>query len=60
MTDEQFDTLSKLLYADLDLFAKRPGWNGCGKTRVDGDSPPIRKRPFRHSPEMSREMQEKV
>ena len=64
MTDEQFDTLSKLLYTNLDLFAtstKDLIGTDVVKHDIDtGDSPPIRKRPYRHSPEMSREMQKKV
>ena len=63
MTEEQYEQLSKLIYDNLGLFATSlkdlVGTDAVTHHIDTEDSPPIRKRPYRHSPEIAREMQKK-
>ena len=64
MTEEQFEQLSKLIYKNLDLFATEltdlVGTDIVTHNIDTGDSPPIRKRPYRNSPQITRELKKKV
>jgi len=61
---EQYETLVNLIFTNIDLFAT--GMHHLVGTYVvkmeinTGDARPVRKRPYRQSPEMQREMERQV
>ena len=64
LTDAQFERLVHLIYMNLDLFAtSMQDLVGTDVVRMDidtGDAAPIRKRPYRQSPQIMQEMRKQV